>query len=881
MTESWLNLSTVDSSDYFQIPGYVRINKDRVDRAGGGVLIYLKFGINFAVCNNEHKESIWLKITSRDVAITFALVYRPDDRTDREIASDINCYANHSRVCIVGDFNLPTLDCIEMSSNSTNLVYNAFINNFLTQKVTEATRENNILDLVLSSSFNLVENLEVIDPLANSDHNSIKFNLQFLKPEVHNFVKKPNFRKANFEKMRSDILNLNNHNFLSTVGPIAPFEALMTKLADSQNTCIPFSRAGKQKNKAWITESLKTKIGVKRSLYKRAKVNPSFLQQYKTAERELKIEIFKAKSNYEDRLAVICQNNPSVFFKYHRSSNKECIVALQEGSRRISDSLAMGNVLNKYFASVFNDKLVNRDINFELNPSLPLMPRCTFTNLDVIAAINNLSAYKSVGPDLVYARTLKETKMEIAPLLCHIFNAFLEYSYVPDDWKLANVVPIFKKGGKEFKENYRPISLTSIVCKLMESIIVNKLTSFLESNNLLNPRQHGFRRGKSCVSNLISFYNNVAKCVDKGGCYDVIFLDFSKAFDKIPHCKLLDKLCKLNVDRKLIEWISEWLTDRKQRVQINGECTGWLPVTSGVPQGSCLGPLLFIIFINDFNFGMNCDVGLFADDAKLGREIRSIDDITSLQVDLDLAFNWCNNECMTLNADKCVIMHFGKKNPHIQYSMNGEILNAVQEQRDLGVLVNESFSFSDHCSKVRNKAAKVVSFIRQSVSTRNPVTMVKLFSALVRPILEYGAQFWSPHLMKDIDLLESVQRNFTKMIDNFHFLSYDERLRTLDLFSLQYRRDRGQIIETFKYFINSPDTAQNLFSFPESSRTRGHKFKLERWPFRTEIGRSYITNKVVPIWNSLSEVAIDSPSIDAFKKILDDELSTYRRSLRY
>ena len=881
ISESWLHLDTVDSSEYFQVPGYVRVNKDRVGRIGGGVLLFLKSDLKFAILENEHAESIWLKLIGKNACVIFGLVYRPNDLDDIQIANDINNFAKFSQTCIVGDFNLPAIDWINMCSNSPNLVFKATLDNFLVQKVSEMTRNNNLLDLVFCSSFELVDNLDVIDPLSTSDHRSIKFDLKFNKPEIRNIVKKPNFKKANFEEIRSDISFLNNDDFFALEGPVTAFNTLMNTIKDSQNIWIPFAKAGKCSDKPWVTQSLKSKIGLKRSLYKRAKVNPDLFARYKVVQNELKTQIFIAKLRYENRLADISKSNPSAFFKYYRSNNKESIIALNENGERISENHQIGNVLNKYFASVFSQRTDDFIINVNRNPLFPSMDQVVFTTSDILIALNKLSAHKSVGPDFVYARTLVETKFEIAPILTHIFNAFLEFAYVPDEWKIADVIPIFKKGNKECKENYRPISLTSVMCKLMECIIVNKLTLFLESNNLLTPYQHGFRKGKSCVTNLIMFYDKVTKCVDSGGSYDILFLDFSKAFDKIPHSRLLDKLYKFNVDPRIVKWIEEWLSNRRQRVLLNGEYTDWLPVTSGVPQGSCLGPLLFVLFINDFGNNMVSDIGLFADDAKLGREIQTIDDFNKLQGDLDLATLWCEYEGMILNPDKCVVMHFGKNNPHFEYTINNRKVKLSQEQSDLGVMINENLSFSNHCTNVRNKATRVVSFIKQSVSTRNPETMIKLFSALVRPILEYAAQFWSPHLIRDIDLIENVQRSFTRLINNFQMLNYEERLNELNLFSLQYRRERGQIIETFKFFKNSPDSAQILFSFPASSRTRGHAHKIENWRFKTEMGRYSFSNRVVKLWNSLPSELVEADSVEAFKRPLDEELSDFRGNLKY
>ena len=236
---------------------------------------------------------------------------------------------------------------------------------------------------------------------------------------------------------------------------------------------------------------------------------------------------------------------------------------------------------------------------------------------------------------------------------------------------------------------------------------------------------------------------------------------------------------------------------------------------------------------------------------------------------------------MELNADKCHILHFGKRNPRYEYQINGCKVSIVNEQEDLGVIIDDNLNFTSHYVKARNKANKIVGFIKQSVTTRKPQTMVKLFSSLVRPILEYAAPFWSPHLCKDIDMLENVQRRFTRLISGFENIDYKNRLDRINLFSLEYRRHRGQLIETYKFFNNLPDTAAKLFSFPDSSRTRGHHNKIKKRRFRTRIGQHVFANAVVDDWNRLPRDLIDSKSVTTFKLGLDGFFHSNPPSLRY
>jgi hypothetical protein len=425
----------------------------------------------------------------------------------------------------------------------------------------------------------------------------------------------------------------------------------------------------------------------------------------------------------------------------------------------------------------------------------------------ILTLLRGIDSTKAVGPDSIPGRILKELAWQLCPFFVSLFKTIINKGVVPNDWKKAYVIPIYKSGDRSNPSNYRPVSLTCIASKIFEKVLYDAIYSHLGKNDLLTNRQHGFRKGFSCDTQVVSFIHDLASSMDKKIETDVVFLDFQKAFDKVPHKQLLMKLGMFGVHDDVITVLRSFLLGRKQQVLIDGDLSDPLPVLSGVPQGSVIGPLLFLIYINDLIEHISSKGGLFADDTVLYREIHGPLDVCILQDDLDKIAQWCNTWNMTLNIKKCVSMSVSRlKNTHKPrfYTLNDHTLSKVDKFRYLGVIIDEELKIDDHIAQVVTKSNQAMGFTRRHTRGCSEQTKLKCYTTFVRPHLDYACAAWDPHLARHVHSLEMIQRRAVRFVSNkydrdisvsniinmLNLEPLDERRRRLRL-NLFYKIDRG------------------------------------------------------------------------------------------
>ena len=420
--------------------------------------------------------------------------------------------------------------------------------------------------------------------------------------------------------------------------------------------------------------------------------------------------------------------------------------------------------------------------------------------------------------------------------------------------------------------NFIPLPQPKSNFMLYQDAIIGHLIEF----NLLYKYQHAFIRKRSCTTQLIEALDNWTKLLEDEETVDVIYLDFAKAFDTVPHGRLLAKCKALGIDGAMLRWISAFLV-RRQRVIVNGTPSTWTNVDSGVPQGSVLGPVLFVMFINDMPSQINSFISLFADDTKLYGCSTTADKQSVIQNDLSKLKNWSDIWQLRFNESKCTTLYLGKENAKHVYKMSSDHgpvnLEETVAEKDLGVFIDNNLTFDKHITEAIKKANTKLAMIKRTFVYLDRDLLTPLFTSLVRPLLEYGNIMWSPSLQHHIKSIEAVQHRATRLITGMANLPYEERLKMLKLPSLSYRRMRGDLVEVYKYCHGLYDVHRKPFTLMreanEDSITRDNGFKIYKEKSNLASRGNFFGNRVANAWNSLPTNIVQAPSLNSFKNLLD------------
>jgi len=849
----------------------------------------------------EFDESLWCTVESDVCKLLIGLCYRKPTskpKNDEGLLEMLEKATHHptvNHIVIMGDFNYPEIDynnyCV--STGPGTAPYRFFKKTqdlYLFQNVNKVTRhrvgqESSTLDYVFTDEEGLVDVVSFDVPLGKSDHVCLVWDMAIAKQETAFNENRFNYWKGDYERISAELNMVDWEKLMDTNDIDKAWNGFENIVEELINKYVPKKRECKrrQKKEEWITKdtikAMKNR-GTKWRTYARCPTTGSY-EEYRKERNKVNDRVRRDQEQYRKGILKSCKDNPKKFFAFMRKvqtvKSRVGQLTTPAGDLTRSDKEA-ADVLCAYFQTVFTKEPENmagigggkrefEETEFDLN-------RISFDYSTVRQKLLKLNESKSPGPDGIHPMVLKRCADAMAVPLAIIYRKSFEAGKVPDSWKKAIIVPIYKKGSRKDASNYRPISLTSVPCKVMESIIKDSLTSFLTEKNWISEKQHGFVSGKSCLTNLLETFEAWTRLLDEGFGVDVIYLDYRKAFDSVSHRKLLDKIRMLGIPDKLVNWIQSFLADRKMRVGIGSDKSFWAEVLSGVPQGSVLGPLLFLIFVNDLPDWVYNDMLMFADDTKIWSKIRNLEDRRLLQEDLDRLMQWSKKWLLKFNPDKCMVMHIGH-NMQTVYTLTDQgtvrQLEETSTERDLGVMVSRDLKPGLQCTKAAGKAMSVLRMISRNFKKVDIADFGILYKCFIRPQLEYCVQAWSPHLRKDIDCLETIQRRATKLVSSIRKRPYLERLSLLGLTTLETRRRRGDLIETYKILTGREKVDyQHFFQKALTDHDlRGNTMKLFKQRSRLDCRKYSFGQRIFTDWNSLPKDVVESTSVNAFKNHLD------------
>ena len=757
----------------------------------------------------------------------------------------------------------------------------------LTQLVNRPTRDKNILDLCLTNTPDAAGLVQVDGGISDHDMVIVQANL---KPVVSRPPKRKLFQysRGDFTSIDEDMCCFYQQTFGSALDAQHSVNELYCSfkraLFSSIEKNIPSKMSSTRYSYPWISQSIKREINKKKRMYRRARRSGSaqYWKKFRELRRLIDKKIKIAHDSYvRDFISKnLEENNTRPFWRYIKSKRREVsgVSALKMDNRPniIISAKDKAETLNHQFCSVFTKENLNSLPDLGVS-TVPDIDDLVITVEGVEKLLYNLKPHKACGPDGIAARVLKHCSVSIAPILREIFQRSVATGELPEDWLNADVAPVYKKGDRSGPGNYRPVSLTSVVCKVLEHILHGHIMRHFERHAILADQQHGFRKGRSCETQLTSLVEDLHRIVDNRSQADLIIMDFSKAFDTVPHRRLLSKLNHVGIRNNIHSWIETFLTKRYQRVVVDGEASQCCPVKSGVPQGTVLGPLLFLVYVNDLPDNLSSSVRLFADDCIVYREIKNSQDAQTLQEDVDRLCLWEEKWQMGFNHSKCYSMRVTHKAKPLvtPYRMRDSILEEVSHHPYLGVELSSDLTWNRHINQVSLKANRVLGVLRRNLSCCSIQSREVAYKALVRPLLEYCQTVWDPYQRVNIDCVERVQRRAARFVcQNYAWTSsVTEMLESLDWESLESRRAKARLCLVYKETSGLiPSNISHLLnSEAPIQRTRQSSCHLTYTRIRAN-KNGYLHSlypRTIPEWNILPEGLRMAPSLNSFRSGLD------------
>ncbi len=913
LSESWLcdNYTEKDIS----IANMSKVcRRDRGSR-GGGVIVYVRDSLVIKRLKNiepQGSEIICLdiKMPNSPKHILLAQCYRPDTRDVMEFSSDLldihdfSVQNNYFMSVYLGDFNGKNDQwyMYDKTNNEGSILQYAFENMNCVQVVDFPTRFRNdktsCLDLLITNRDRLINDLHSASPIGKSDHVPIIFEIKCNYPKIKKFTRNIwNLKAGNHEELNRHLLNLDWETILDTNDANIATERWYDLFVQIAELYIPHKTITiNNGDLPYMTQHLKKLIATKDKYFKIYSISGSESDHdiYKYHRNILVHELRHAESKYYEKLSqdlLINQTNSKMWWKLIKKTTSNTGSALHEtpildNDILIYDDKGKAQAFNTFFTTSVQTE--NKDDPIPTDHNLlyyPKIPSLLINEVDVYELLEKLDTSKATGPDNISNALLKKCSFSLARPLCLIFNLSLKTGVFPHKWKSANVIPIFKnKGDKNNCDYYRPISLLSCVSKIFEKIVFNHIYEFLRKNKIIVPNQSGFTPGDSAIFQISHIIDKMSRSMDQGQEVTAIFLDLAKAFDIVWRKGLVFKLDRVGIrnsnDCKLLDWFTSYLTERSQKVVLNGVSSDSMYNNSGVPQGSVLGPLLFLIYINDLVHGLRCQSYLFANDTSLFDTSENMyDSIPKLASDLDFISSWAKKWKIKINASKTEGLLINKKSnpnhyviPKIQ--LNNCQVNFVDEHKHVGIWLNKKLDWKTHITKLASKANNRMGILRKFKYKLPRVVLNQCYLSYVRPLMEYGGALFANEDDKDLKLLDNIQ------MEALHIISGAKKKTSHDLLKkdvnwpdLSLRRTFQQVTFLHKLIHNkSPSYLfDRLPPMCDQSYRAERKYKFNTPAFDHAFYRDSVIPSSISKWNELPNHIRSIKKLETFKYMLKRE----------
>ena len=879
ITISETHLQNSVSNDVVNIPGFHDIiRKDRPEM-GGGVAVYIRENISYkrlVVYEQQNLEVLWIQINTIEGKIVLGTIYRPPDKPGGppplQFWSDIDSVLNDIKadgfkyIFLLGDINA------DFNTVNGKRLRDLCIGQNLHCLIHEPTRitqaSSTILDQIITNALNFVKNVCVLAPVSTNDHCTVAVDLDFkIKKDAAYNRTVWDYKKADIDGLRNAYVNMD--------------DAYIFESNDVDEVCVRWTETVlkiakkfipnkvilvRPKDSPWYTAALrllKRKMLRSFNLFKKHKRLKDWLM-YRSFRDDYHTKLDKAEDEYRNNIATSLTNNRNSkrwwnTVKWFLGKGGDCSYpTLNIDNNPITDSKEKAKKFNEFFLSHSNIDTSNSSL-----PDPPLVPprlTCIMaTESEVSDLIKSIDPSKATGSDEISPKLLNIAGDSIVPSLTKLINLSLLTCKVPQLWKEANVLPLYKKGDHSDINNYRPVSILPCASKILERIVFKNVFNYLRDDNLITPHQSGFMPGDGTINQLTYLYNVFAEALDKKKKVQVVFCDISKAFDRCWHEGILYKLKLLGIGGNVIKWFQDYLNQRYQRVVVRGQSSEKGLIQAGVPQGSVLGPLLFLAYINDLPAGIRSNIKLFADDVTLYYDFTDCDTAKDIMnADLKYIQSWADKWLMKFSPSKTKAMALSLKrsnniNNYMTLSFNNTLIENVSSHKHLGLTLTQRLDWSQHIENVLESVSKLANVLKVLKYILDRRTLETIYFSFILPKLEYGCQVYSNCGIVLSNSLENFQLGVARTVSGArkgtsHSALYNE----LGWEKLSQRRDTTK----YKFFskIVHKDAPEYLFELlPDTVGSRRHLRNAKDFQpifCRTETYRNSFLPSCISQWKS-------------------------------